>query len=111
MRLRRSRTMNAMNAMNARERDGFTQTLGQTVVCSKASGWINRDFLPRVRVPLVLHDARDKGEEREVAARSDVFPGMDGRTNLPNEDGASGNGGAGVDFHAALLGIRVTTVA
>lgn len=67
------------------------------------SGRINRDLFPRVRVPFVLHDARNEGEEREVTAGADVFPGVDRRTHLPDEDGTCGDGRAGVHLHSALL--------
>src|SRR4051812_46010006 len=40
-------------------------------------GGVDRDLLPRVGLPLELHDAVDQREEREVLARPDVLAGVD----------------------------------
>gem|GEM_PF-5432309 len=51
---------------------------GQTRMGDESSDRINRDLLPRVRLPFVLHDARNEGKQREVAAGANVFPGVNG---------------------------------
>src|SRR5688572_3929638 len=72
---------------------------------------VNGDLLLVLRLPLVLHDAVDEREEREVRAATDVLPWGDRLADLTNEDVAGANCFAAVDLHAASLRVGVATVA
>src|SRR5258706_11183652 len=52
---------------------------------------IYRDFALHPRSPLVLHDAVDQREEREVLADADVTSGVDARAHLAHEHAACGD--------------------
>src|SRR5205085_9827677 len=60
---------------------------------------------------LVLDDAVDEREQREVASHADVLAGVDARADLPHEDVAGADLFAGVDLHTAALSLTVATVA
>jgi len=73
-------------------------TKGVVLACG-----VDGDLFASVGLPLVFYDAVDEGEEGEVFAGADVFAGVDGGADLADEDGAGGDGGAGVDFDASFL--------
>src|SRR5580692_865561 len=72
---------------------------------------VDRDLALRARAPLVLHDAVDQGEQREVLAQAHIAACMDRRADLAHENTAGGHLLAAVHLHAALLRVRVPPVA
>ena len=64
-------------------------------------------FLPAV---LELDDTVELGEQRVVLAAPHVLAGLEPRSALANEDGATGDALARERFHAQALGVAVATV-
>src|SRR5688500_14418951 len=74
-------------------------------------GGIDADLLPRLRLVLELHDAIDERIDRVVRAEADVGARVPLRAALAHDDGAGAHLLAAVLLDAAVLGVRVATVA